>query len=228
MGALLGYLLARRYAKPIAGLAGYAQRIGAGDFDHRHHTDRRDEVGELTRSLNEMADLLRESSLRAERHAARLDETNKALGRETTRANEFAVEAAYASSAKSTFLANMSHDIRTPLNAIIGMTDLARDTGLTPEQEEYLQVVKSSGDGLLMLINDVLDLSKIEADKIELESVDFSLRDLVYRTTKATASARKLDGVDVACHVSADVPDRLIGDPGRLGQILVNVVGNAM
>lgn len=133
-----------------------------------------------------------------------------------------------ANRAKSDFLANMSHEIRTPMNAIIGMSELLSQTRLTREQHDFLDLVREAADSLLHLLNDILDFSKIEASKLELERIPLSLRDTVGKTGQTLSLRAAEKGLELICRIAPDIPDRLIGDPGRLRQILINLIGNAI
>ncbi len=158
-----------------------------------------------------------------ERKAA--DETLAELVKELGIAKRRAEDAA---ETKSAFLANMSHEIRTPLNAILGMTTLALQTRLSAEQQDYLTTVKSSSEALLAVVNDVLDFSKIEARRLDLDRAEFELRETVGDAAKAIAIRAAEKGIELACDVHPEVPEALLGDAGRLRQVLLNVLGNAV
>jgi PAS domain S-box-containing protein len=133
-----------------------------------------------------------------------------------------------ASQAKSDFLASMSHEIRTPMNAIIGIADLLAKTPLSAEQDGYVQIFRRAGDNLLNLINDILDLSKVEASQLELERTGFSLHDLLEKVREMVAVRAQEKGLALVCEIAPNVPDDLVGDPTRLRQVLLNLLGNAV
>ena len=133
-----------------------------------------------------------------------------------------------ASQTKSDFLASMSHEIRTPMNAIIGIADLLAKTPLSPEQDKYVQIFRRAGDNLLNLINDILDLSKVEASQLELERTGFSLNDLLEKVREMVAVRAQEKGLALVCEIAPNVPSDLVGDPTRLRQVLLNLLGNAI
>jgi signal transduction histidine kinase/DNA-binding response OmpR family regulator/HPt (histidine-containing phosphotransfer) domain-containing protein len=205
----------RDIRRPIGQLAATARAIAAGHCDPKVTIKPRgDEIGDLAEALQRM---LQEEKYQRET----LVEHNVKLLEATERALA-------ADRAKRDFLAAMSHEIRTPLNGILPVADLLGDTSLDSTQRDYLRTVRTSAEHLLTLVDDVLDFSKIEAGRVELEQVQFELRELLadsVQTLVARASAR---GLELAFHVKPDVPDALVGDPHRLRQIVMNLVGNAL
>src|SRR6516225_3598173 len=236
VGLILAGLLAAIYAawvggrkfirRPIESLLKVTAEWRNGNYDARVRLDdRASEIGRLGLAFDDMADALAARQAAQNRAEEELRQLNATL---EARIQQRTIELERAVRAKSQFLANMSHEIRTPLHGILATLELVHQTELGPAQQRFLETARRSAEALLNVINEVLDLSKIEAGRIELERSAFDLRTIVEEVTEAFADLAYGKGLELACFVPADLPTALLGDPGRLRQILTNLIGNAI
>jgi signal transduction histidine kinase/CheY-like chemotaxis protein len=238
--SITSLIFTKRYIfRPLLKLKASATLIANGNLETFIDTHSKDEIGSLAKDLNGMRESirhliedLRNANEKLEGYnktlEQKVDQRTKELSQAMKEAQEARAIAEDANRAKSQFLANTSHEFRTPLNSILGTADLLWETTLTPEQQEYVHIFKRVGNNLLNLINDILDLSKVEADQITLENTEFDLHELIEKVIEMMIIRTHDKRLELIYHIEPDVPTLLVGDPNRLGQILINLLGNAV
>ncbi|MDR3698147.1 MAG: ATP-binding protein [Candidatus Sulfopaludibacter sp.] len=237
VSSVVAYLIAARLqrliSEPIIHLAQTAKAVTLlKNYGIRAQTSTNGEVGMLIAGFNEMLSEIQNRDRQLQRHSEGLEEQVSERTAELQKLNEELTgakeRAESGSRAKSEFLANMSHEIRTPMNGILGMIEVMLDAGTLPEQSESLLIIKNSAEALLAIINDILDFSKIEAGKLDVDVIPFPVRECVEDTVRLLSVRAGQKGLQLACEIHPDVPQRIHGDPLRLRQVLLNLLGNAV